>query len=250
MIYKIAVQLNLPNNINLPYMGSILHGVLMDYLSNDIASSLHHNFAYSPLKQRVFYFEDKKIWEIVSMSEELFNELVNLFNKENKIYLKHYKSTVSIEKYSVEKISIQKLIDTFLHKRDLSRYIKINVSTPMSFKLNNQYMIFPNVKRFFRSIMIQFDAFFESHKLYDKETLEFLEQNVNIVNYKLKSVRFHMEKVKIPSFKGEIVFKINGPLPFLQLVYFLLAFGEFSGTGIKTSLGMGKYNIVDKNQDN
>ena len=37
------------------------------------------------------------------MSEELFNELVNLFNKENKIYLKHYKSTVSIEKYSVEK---------------------------------------------------------------------------------------------------------------------------------------------------
>ena len=111
-------------------------------------------------------------------------------------------------------------------------------------------MIFPNVKRFFRSIMIQFDAFFESHKLYDKETLEFLEQNVNIVNYKLKSVRFHMEKVKIPSFKGEIVFKINGPLPFLQLVYFLLAFGEFSGTGIKTSLGMGKYNIVDKNQDN
>ena len=26
----------------------------------------------------------------------------------------------------------------------------------------------------------------------------------------------------------------------------LLAFGEFSGTGIKTSLGMGKYNIVDK----
>ena len=60
MIYKITVQLNLPNNINLPYMGSILHGVLMDYLSNDIASSLHHNFAYSPLKQRVFYFEDKK----------------------------------------------------------------------------------------------------------------------------------------------------------------------------------------------
>ena len=41
-------------------MGSILHGVLMDYLSNDIASSLHHNFAYSPLKQR-FYFEDKNM---------------------------------------------------------------------------------------------------------------------------------------------------------------------------------------------
>ena len=33
-------------------------------------------------------------------------------------------------------------------------------------------MIFPEVKRFFRSIMIQFDAF-EEYKMYDKETLDF-----------------------------------------------------------------------------
>ncbi|RQN32521.1 CRISPR-associated endoribonuclease Cas6, partial [Paraburkholderia tropica] len=116
--------------------------------------------------------------------------------------------------------------------------------TPMSFKYQSSYIIFPDVKRFFRSMMIQFDAFFEEYKMYDKETLNFLENNVNIVDYKLKSTRFNLEKVKIPSFTGEIVFKIKGPLPFLQLTHFLLKFGEFSGSGIKTSLGMGKYNII------
>ena len=59
-----------------------------------------------------------------------------------------------------------------------------------------------------------------------------------------------MEKVKIPSFKGEIVFKNKWAIAVFTISLLLLAFGEFSGTGIKTSLGMGKYNIVDKNQDN
>ena len=52
MINKITVELNLPDSIRFQYLGSILHGVLMDYLPNDIADQLHHEFAYSPLKQK------------------------------------------------------------------------------------------------------------------------------------------------------------------------------------------------------
>ena len=55
MINKITVELNLPNSIRFQYLGSILHGVLMDYLPNDIADQLHHEFAYSPLKQRIYH---------------------------------------------------------------------------------------------------------------------------------------------------------------------------------------------------
>ena len=46
----------------------------------------------------------------------------------------------------------------------------------MSFKYQSNYMIFPEVKRFFRSIMIQFDAFFEEYKMYDKRNIRFLEK--------------------------------------------------------------------------
>ena len=246
MINKIVVELDLPDHIRLPYLGSVLHGVLMDYLPNETASALHHDYAYSPLKQRVYYNNEKKIWEIISMSDSLFNELIELFSNEDKFYLKHYQTSLKITTFSVEKVDVQILMNKLLDDNSLSRYVRINVITPMSFKNNNSSMIFPDLKKFFRSLMIQFDAFFENYKFYDKETLEFLEQNVSIVDYRLKSTRFHLEKVKIPSFTGKIKFKISGPLPFLQLVHFLLAFGECSGSGIKTSIGMGKYTIMEK----
>lgn len=244
MINKITVELDLPESIRFQYLGSVLHGVLMDYLSDDIADQLHHEFAYSPLKQRIYHKNKKIIWEIICMSDNLFKEVVKLFSSKNSLLLKYYQTNIDIQSFQIEKINVQNMMNQLLQVEDLSRYVRLNIQTPMSFKYQNSYMIFPDVKRFFRSIMIQFDAFFEEYRMYDKETLNFLEKNVNIVDYKLKSTRFNLEKVKIPSFTGEIVFKIKGPLPFLQLTHFLLKFGEFSGSGIKTSLGMGKYSII------
>ena len=244
MINKITVELDLPESIRFQYLGSVLHGVLMDYLSDDIADHLHHEFAYSPLKQRIYHKNKKIIWEIVCMSDNLFKEVVKLFSSKNSLLLKYYQTNIDIQSFQIEKINVQNMMNQLLQVEDLSRYVRLNIQTPMSFKYQNSYMIFPDVKRFFRSIMIQFDEFFEEYRMYDKETLNFLEKNVNIVDYKLKSTRFNLEKVKIPSFTGEIVFKIKGPLPFLQLTHFLLKFGEFSGSGIKTSLGMGKYSII------
>lgn len=244
MINKITVELDLPDNIRFQYLGSILHGVLMDCLPNDIADQLHHEFAYSPLKQRIYYKSKKVIWEIVCMSDNLFKEIVKLFSSKNSLLLKYYQTNIDIQSFQIEKINVQNIMNQLLQTEDLNRYVRLNIQTPMSFKYQSSYMIFPDVKRFFRSIMIQFDAFFEEYKMYDKETLDFLMKNVNIVDYKLKSTRFNLEKVKIPSFTGEMVFKIKGPLPFLQLTHFLLKFGEFSGSGMKTSLGMGKYSII------
>ncbi|HDK5683760.1 TPA: CRISPR-associated endoribonuclease Cas6, partial [Staphylococcus pseudintermedius] len=66
-------------------MGSVLHGVLMDQFSDDLANILHHESAYSPLKQRI-YFDDNQqfLWEIVSLSQQLTQELLELFGKEKK----------------------------------------------------------------------------------------------------------------------------------------------------------------------
>ena len=244
MINKITVELDLPDSIRFQYLGSILHGVLMDYLPNDIADQLHHEFAYSPLKQRIYHKNKKVIWEIVCMSDRLFNEIAKVFTSKNRLFLKYYQVYIEIYSFNIEKVNVQNIMNQLLQSEELNRYVRINIQTPMSFKYQSSYMIFFFFKRFFRSIMIQFDAFFEEYKMYDKETLDFLAKNINIVDYKLKSTRFNLEKVKIPSFTGEIVFKIKGPLPFLQLTHFLLKFGEFSGSGMKTSLGMGKYSII------
>ncbi|MGZ9540332.1 CRISPR-associated endoribonuclease Cas6, partial [Staphylococcus epidermidis] len=193
MINKITVELDLPESIRFQYLGSVLHGVLMDYLSDDIADQLHHEFAYSPLKQRIYHKNKKIIWEIVCMSDNLFKEVVKLFSSKNSLLLKYYQTNIDIQSFQIEKINVQNMMNQLLQVEDLSRYVRLNIQTPMSFKYQNSYMIFPDVKRFFRSIMIQFDAFFEEYRMYDKETLNFLEKNVNIVDYKLKSTRFNLE---------------------------------------------------------
>lgn len=246
MITKIQIQLSLPENILPRHLGSVLHGWIMEQLSNETAEALHHNYAYSPLKQRIYYDNDVVNWEIVSLNEQLTQELMGVLSTCSSMYLRYYDKEIKIGSVQFESINIPDIINSYLNEDKLNKFIKIKVRTPMSFKSNKQYLIFPDEKKFFRSIMLQFDSFFSEYQMYDRDTLDFLEKNVRIVNYNMKSTRFHLEKVKIPSFIGEIVFKVDGPKPFLQLIHFLLKFGEYTGSGIKTSLGMGKYNVIEE----
>ncbi|PNZ25821.1 CRISPR-associated endoribonuclease Cas6 [Staphylococcus rostri] len=250
MITKLQIELNLRDDIYPRFLGSVLHGALMDYLPSDMVQFLHQNSAYSPLKQRVFVSNGVVFWEIVSMNQELSNQLLMLLSKNTHIYLKQYKYQLKINDFVVTNINVSELMNSKLSSDQLSRYIKLSLVTPMSYKSNNRYAILPDIKMFFRSIMIQFDSFFSEYQMYDKETLDFIVENVFILDYGMRSTRFHIEKVKIPSFMGELTIKVNGPAPFLKLIHFLIAFGELSGVGIKTSLGMGKYQIMESTDTN
>ena len=73
----------------------------------------------------------------------------------------------------------------------------------------------------------------------DEETLEQLCENSQIVRYDLKSVNFFVEKVKIPAFIGKITIKLTGTKTMTNFANMLFEFGEYSGIGIKTSVGMG-----------
>ena len=143
----------------------------------------------------------------------------------------------------IEKIDEVQMIKETFEKKEFQRFRTINICTPMSFKSKGNYDIFPDLRKFFRSIMVTFDNFYSDYQLYDTETLDYLLENVRIVDYRLHTSRFHLEGTRIPSFVGEIKFRITGPLPMQQLIYLLLNFGELFGVGIKTSLGMGKFEL-------
>ena len=67
-------------------------------------------------------------------------------------------------------------MNQLLETEELNRYVRINIQTPMSFKYQSNYIRFFLRLNAFRSIMIQFDAFFEEYKMYDKENIRFLEK--------------------------------------------------------------------------
>jgi len=67
-----------------------------------------------------------------------------------------------------------------------------------------------------------------------------------VIRYDLKSVSFSLEGVKIPSFIGKITIKLHGTDTMANFVNMLFEFGEYSGVGIKTSLGMGYMKIINE----
>lgn len=244
MIVKIDVRLNLPIDLRNANIGSVLHGVLMEWLPAPIVDKLHQPARYSPLKQRILVKGGEAVWEIVCLSQDLGEVILEILAKEKEIVLKRHNVSVDIDSFSFQKYVVSEMIKKSFSGDKPERFVRVKICSPMSFKSNGQYDIFPDVRKFFRSIILNFDSFYEEYQLYDRETLDYLTEQVTIVNYQLKSTKYHLEGVKIPSFAGYITFRINGPLPFNQLVNFLLLFGELSGVGIKTSLGMGKYQLI------
>lgn len=245
MITKFQIELGLPEHLRTNQIGSVLHGVLMELLPSDIVKELHNMYSYNPLKQRVLFSESTYVnWEIVSFNELISESLSTIFHEQSSIYIKHHDVIVPIREVSQHKENLQSMIDRYFSDEEPERYVTIQIVTPMSFKSGGRYDLFPDVRKFFRSIMLQFDTFFDSYKMYDHDTLLFISEQVHIVNYRLKSTRYHLEGIKIPSFTGQITFQLNGPNHFKQLLLFLLYFGSLTGSGIKTSLGMGKYILI------
>ena len=67
-----------------------------------------------------------------------------------------------------------------------------------------------------------------------------------IIHHNIRSTRFPLEGVKIPSFMGEVTIRFNGTDTMARYSKMLLEFGEFSGVGIKCGMGMGAIKIIER----
>lgn len=233
MILKANLKLSNPEGLN-QNMGSLFHGFLMQNLGEEMAIRLH-GYRYNPLRQRL----KGDILEIVSLEEGLSLKLNELLNFIDSIHITHHNKTFTILEKTIERIDINNLISDSMNEENPKRVYKVNFYSPTSFKDDKKHEIFPNIRKIIRNIMLSFDYFSDNTKIYDYETLEYLTESIEIIDYTLRSTKFELESVKIPAFKGKIVIRINGNLQILKLVNIILKFGELSGTGVKTSMGMG-----------
>ena len=75
--------------------------------------------------------------------------------------------------------------------------------------------------------------------MFDEETLKQLTECVSVPAYQLRSARFPLEGVKIPAFLGRMMLQVRGSGTMARYIRLLVRFGEYSGAGIKTGMGMG-----------
>ena len=235
MLAQINIELE-ANGLN-SNMGSLFHGYLMENIDSAYAEYFHYNTT-NPFTSCIFkdLKEDKFFWRVTTFSQKAYDMLMSYFSKgiPEKIYLKNKDLEINVKSFSIQKKSYE---DLFLECTERKR---IRLISPTSFKSNGVTHIFPNISTLISGVIEKINQHSDSTELKDKKIIEELLEKVYIKDYNLRTKIFHLEGVKIKGFMGTMDLAIRGEDNSLNNVLnFLILMSEYTGLGIKTSLGMG-----------
>lgn len=224
-------------------MASMLQGVMMERIDSGYAGILHES-GFHPYSQFVEIGEGEILWHVHALTEDAEKAVIEplLDADYSQVELTHRNEILRIREKSVRRCAYEELIEKY-YLGDCSRNLPIRIRTPMAFRQNGRYCIFPTVRLIFQSLMMRFDACSTESSIFTDELLQEFESLTEITDYRLRSVRFSLEKVRIPSFIGDLKIHVNGPQQMANVAWMLAKFGEFSGIGIKTGIGMGAVSI-------
>jgi len=221
-------------NIN---MASLFHGYLMENIDSAYAEYFHYNTT-NPFTSCIFKDtkEDKFFWRVTTFSQKAYDMLMSYFSKgiPEKIYLKNKDLEINVKSFSIQKKSYE---DLFLEATERKR---IKLISPTSFKSDGVIHIFPNISTLISGVIAKINQHSETAELEDKKIVNELLEKVYIKDYNLRTKIFHLESIKIKGFIGTMDLAIKGEDRTLaNILNFLILMSEYTGLGIKTSLGMG-----------
>lgn len=220
------------------YQSSNMQGILMEQLENAYVEKLHVS-GLKPYSQYVIGGNQNE-WIINSLTREAYEKMILplLDQRFTEFNIEKRNIHINIQEKELKIIAKKELLDEF-YSDEYSRYINMDFLTPVAFKSNGRYMILPDIRLIYQSLMNKYSATSDDMDMYDEETLEQLVSCSEIAQYKLKSAFFPLEGVRIPAFKGELCIKVKGTSTMAKYVRLLARYGEYSGVGIKTAIGMG-----------
>lgn len=246
-MYRLTMEFTVDKKQKIDHsIGSVLQGIMMTFLDRDYGDVLHRQ-SLMPYSQ---YFEIKNgkyYWVINALTREAKEKIIDkiLVSDRRSLDLIYRKSKLNIEKIE--------LLEGNLYEKEGKRDIVVYFKTPTSFKkTSGGYEIFPNIKHIFNSLINKYDKFKDlnideglQNEIDKKE--EFLEKiikNVEIISYNLKTENFGIKGNFVPGFMGRVNFKVKGEKEFKNNIMKLLKFGEYSGVGLKSTMGMGAIKVL------
>lgn len=228
------------------FWGYNLYGALMQKLPAKAAERLHEN-GISPLSQYVTVDRGNNllIWH-VTVAEDINGQMEETLSRTKEYKLDGHEAVLRMAGF--EKTAEIGHIDmalAYLHEKIPARHLRIKTYTPVSFKTDGEYAIFPSVELIYKSATQKWNAFAEDVIIDDDDVLKQLIENTRIVSYRLNSFYYQIKGVKIPSFFGDVTLYIKGQESLVRMADLVLNYLEFSGLGIKCALGMGGVKITD-----
>lgn len=246
----IDVPLVLPENAIPSYnMGSVMHGMLMEKFT-DLEKKSFHLQGLKPFTQHLSVDKNKNaVWRVcglVENVEERLKEIIAVDFNDKDWYLKQkgYEIKSGGDIKIIEKSYAQIAEECFVQS-SFKRNFRLKIRTPMGFKKDGGYVIFPSAELIIKSLYSKWGAFSKGLCLDDEEVCEQLCTNTYIVGYNLKSTKFKLESTAISSFIGSLEIGQSGPDALARLGRMLFEYSMFCGVGIKATLGMGGVEIEE-----
>ena len=225
--------------------GYSLYGILCQHTDTDYIAELHSRNE-TPVSQylEVLPGYEEAIWHIHLLGEEAIHYFGHTIATNDSFYSEHHQTALQIvDKQIGTPISEHDFCMQYLTEGEAVRRHELEFVTPVGFKSQEQYQIFPTVELMLKSLWRSWQAYSREVRLDGEDARDQLIQYTQIRDYQLKSVRYPLKGSKIPACKGKIILQVHGPEPLARIVSMLLAFGEYSGMGMKTALGMGGYRL-------
>lgn len=249
MLTTLQLQLKIREGKRLmPQMASAMHGVMMELIDEDYAEALHSD-GLRPYSQFLSFNGDDVYWNINVLEDEAYRRIILPFMDEElkTVRMERHDMDIDIIGRRLHQVSESSLTEEF-YAGSSGRYFKVRFETPTAFKQNGKYTFYPDLGCIYASLMRRYDFVNKKESFYDDDLLEELTANTSIIKYNLKSTSFHLEGTRIPSFVGWIVIRNDGPQTMGNFIRLLLRFGGFSGVGIKTGIGMGALQLIDREE--
>jgi CRISPR-associated endoribonuclease Cas6 len=233
------------------YQSSNLQGVLMEWIDGAYADVLHEQqrHAYS---QCLLWEEARWRWHIRTINREANERIIQPILSQNILAFEIKKKTnpikITVLGRAYQEVPKKRLMEAF-YQDHYDRYLNIAFQSGTAFKQNGRYQIFPDVRLIFQSLMQKYSAASDTYDMTDEETLQELCRKSEIVKYRLKSVAFPIEGMIIPAFMGRLTIKVGGAPTLAKYARMLAQFGAFSGIGVKSAMGMGAMQLMERRRD-
>lgn len=215
--------------------GDTVHGFIFSLFPHEIASALHEK-EKKPFSLKKFSFKDGELRLKLSLLEDsLFPALVNRYYLgEEDFYLSevHLKPVLHGGLREEESLSYEELLNL-----EPQEYYSIDFLTPTVFRHGPWDYPLPHPEMLFTSLYRKWKAFW-TFPLSEKELKYMVYKNVYILAHKIRVQKVDFSFSTLRGFVGNVVIGVKDE-ELSRLLHALLKFGEFSGVGRKSTMGMG-----------
>lgn len=236
MIHSYQFRLSAPLPATAAYP---LYAAMLERAPREFAARLHES-TVTPVSQYV----RGDLWQVSLFGAGSIETLSPILEGLDEVFLRRYRTRVTLEQAGFRRIdSVDDLLEHPVWDRG-----SLSFRTPTAFKSAGVYQLLPTQRLVLQSLILKWNGCFGDVCPIEDDGggLEALAEGLCYRSLRLDSTEFAMKHTRIPGVLGQIAFENRLSGFHKQLANALLAFGTYSGVGIKTTLGMGGLEITTK----